>query len=69
MSLLVILMCLKGMEPCTTENAAMVLREPLTNVRCEAKKGVMMQLVREGVYRHPAGGWYQFNCEPMEPAA
>jgi hypothetical protein len=69
MSLLVILMCLRGLDPCTQENAPMVLREPLTNARCEAKAAVMAQLVRDGVYRHPPGGWYVFNCEPMEPKA
>jgi hypothetical protein len=69
MSLLVILMCLKGTDPCTQANAAMVLRESMTNARCEAKLEVMVQLVRDGVYRHPAGGWYLFGCEPVEPKA
>lgn len=69
MSLFVVLMCLKGMDPCTQANAAMVLRETLTNARCEAKLEVLVQLARSGVYRHPDGGWYVFSCEPQEPKA
>jgi hypothetical protein len=69
MSILLVLMCLKGMEPCDASNAALVIRQTMTNAECESKVDALIPQVKAGVYTHPPGGWYVFDCQPMEPRA
>lgn len=69
MSLLVILLCLRGMTDCTEFNAPLVIRKELTNSQCADRVTKIMEDAKAGLVFHPHGGHYALKCEPLEPRA
>ena len=68
-SLLVILMCFRGMADCTEANAPLVMRKELTVSECQREIDRIVGESKAGIYANPRGGWYAMDCKPMEPKA
>jgi len=69
MSLLIILMCFRGMADCTPMNAPLVLRSELSTKECERQIDRFAAGMKAGYYTAPSGGWYSLRCEPVGPKA
>ncbi len=69
MSLLVILMCFRGMADCTDYTAPMVLRSTHTTAECIARAEKITTNIKAGLYPHPPGGWYVLRCDEIGPKA
>lgn len=69
MSLLVILMCFRGMAECTEWNAPLVIRKELTTAECKREIERIAGATKVGHYASPIGGGYSLRCDPLEPKA